>query len=216
MARLKTQIIGCLALLCVIGCARRDSKPDAVYGLPSKTTLSAPKLVPSDKPVILLYEDGFGGLSSRAPAQPIEVAVWGDGRIVWRKDDALLSGRIDSNKVDELLQRLHREGVFGAGTARYTAFGPDAAYDVVEIRLPDRKLWLGSWHEMAEHNANLVATSYGITSVDARGRDAMLAAEPPEYRRFRKIWSDIRTTVKSWTPATGERFSGQVPHGERD
>jgi hypothetical protein len=116
--------IAIFALLAVVGCGGDKSGP--TNGLPSATTLPVPTLVASDTPVILLYEDMSGGLKGDEPAQPLEVAVWGDGRIVWRENNSLLQGRIDPKKIDELLQRLHREGVFGNGMVEYNNFGPDA------------------------------------------------------------------------------------------
>ena len=185
--------------------------PAQVQALPSASTLPAPTLVASEQPTILFYAGGFGGLAGTSPAQPLEVAVWGDGRIVWRQNGSLLQGRVDPGKIDALLQRLHREGVFGSGAVAYVNYGPDSRFDVVELRLPDRTLKLESWHEGFEQNPNLVATSHGVMALEGRTREAVLSAEPAEYLRFRRIWSDIRSTVRAWTPAEAQPFTGTVP-----
>ena len=206
-------IIVTLTLLGLFGCGCDKDTATQVRRLPSATALPAPVLVASEKPIILLYADGLGGVERDSPTQPLEVAVWGDGRIVWRQDNALLEGRTETKRIDELLQQLHREGVFGSGSVEYVNYGPDSAFDVVEVRLPDRTLKLESWHEGFEQNPKLVDTSKGVTALEGRSREAVLAAELPEYLRFRRIWSDIRTAVKSWTPADGKPFAGPDPLG---
>jgi hypothetical protein len=119
--------------------------------------------------------------------------------------------RIDAKKIDELVQRLHRDGVFGDGKAYYGNLGPDSTFDVIDMQLPDRRLQLRSWHEVFEENPKVVVTSRGVESLEGRDRDTILAAEPPEYRRFRRIWFEIRSTVQSWVPLEGEPFTGTVP-----
>ena len=210
-----------LCIVALTGCGRGDhptasaTKPAAteVQALPSATTLPAPTLAASDHPVILIYLDtGFLNNPDRPPSR-LDVAVWGDGRIVWDANGSPLQARIDAKQLDALLQRLHRDGVFGEGKTYYASWGPDSAFEVIDVRLPDRRLELHSWHELFEKNSELVVTSEGVGSLDGRDRDAVLAAEPQEYQRFRRVWSDIRSTVKSWIPAQGEPFTGTVALG---
>lgn len=201
-------------VVCVIaiGCNRDKPAPAKVQALPSATTLPAPQLAASEKPVILLYQDSSSG-NPQAPRGQVITAVWSDGRIVWREKGALLQSRIDTKKIDALLQRLHREGVFGDGKGYYGNVGPDSSFDVIEVRLAGRELVMNSWHDGFEKNPKLVVTSHGAESLDGRSRNAVLAAEPPEYQRFRRVWSDIRSTAASWTPSQGDPFTGSVPVG---
>jgi hypothetical protein len=202
------------------GCGRDKSTPastaqvePSAKNAPTATTLPAPTLAASDKPVMLLYEErmGLGPPSTGESGPRIDAAVWGDGRIVWRSGEALRQSRIDVKQIEELLQRLNREDAFGTGKVEENHFGPDSSFDVVEIRLPDRHLRLRSWHEGFEQNPKLVVTSHGVSSLEGRDRAAVLAAEPAEYKRFRQLWSEIKTTVKSWTPAEGgEPFTGKI------
>jgi hypothetical protein len=208
-------IIITLSLLVLVGGYFILTRADWT-GVRTNTPLSAPTLVASENPVILLYGEGYGiDVRATTKEEPVEVAVWGDGRIVWRENNNLLQGRVETTKIDELLQRLHNDGVFGTGAVEEAHYGPDAYFDVVEIRLPDRTLRLASWHEAFEANPELIATSFGITSLGGRDRDAVLAKEPAKYVRFRRIWSDIRATVKSWRPAHGGPFNGKIPVGGR-
>jgi hypothetical protein len=201
-------------LIGLIGCNgdKSGSAPTKVQALPSATTLPAPTLAASEKPVILLYQDSYSR-NLQAPREQVASAVWSDGRIVWRANGTLLQSRIDVKRIDDLLQRLHRVGVFGHGKAYDGNTGPDSDFDVIEVRLADRVLQMNSWHEVFEKNPKLVVTSHGVESLDGRDRSAVLAAQPPEYQHFRRVWSDIRATVESWTPSEGEAFTGAIPLG---
>ena len=196
-------------IVCVIALGCNRDKPAKVQALPSETTLPAPALAVSEKPLILRYEDSYSS-NPQAPREQVTTAVWSDGRIVWRANGALRQSRIDTKKIDALLQQLHREGVFGGGKAYYGNTGPDSSFDVIEVRLADRELVMSSWHERFEKDPKVVVTSHGVESLDGRNRNAVLAAEPPEYQRFRRVWSDIGSTVESWTPSEGEPFTGSV------
>ena len=166
----------------------------------------------SDRPAILVYEDSHG----RRPDAPgrrkaVEAAVWADGRIAWRAGDAMRQARIDPADVHALLERLLRNGAFGDGKVDLVHFGPDSGFEVIEVRHAGRVLRMRSWHELFERNPNLVVTSAGVGSLEGRDRDAVLAAEPPEYRQFRRTWFDIRSAVRSWVPSDGQPFDGDIP-----
>jgi hypothetical protein len=66
---------------------------------------------------------------------------------------------------------------------------------------------------MAERSQTIVGTTRGIEALEGRNCQAVLAAQPPQFLRFRRIWSDIRLTVKAWRPEKGEPFTGTVPLG---
>jgi hypothetical protein len=191
-------------LLASCGC---DPPAAPAPTIPNATTLPAPVVADSEAPVFLLtqYNDrpDFG--------TQVNVAVWSDGRIVWRAPGGLLEGHVDPAKVAELAQRLHEEGAFGDGDVQYSSFGPDSGYDTILVQLPERRLEMSSWHERFEGSPNLVVTADGVTSLDGRDRATVLAAQPEEYRRFRRTWADIAAAVRSWIPAEGEPFEGEVP-----
>jgi hypothetical protein len=207
---LKTRLILVLHLVAMVGCSHKPNA-EKVQALPSVSTLPPPVLTALDRPVILIYMDSLGNLNPEAPRNRIDTAVWGDGRIVWRVDHSLLQGRIDTKKIDELLQRLHREGVFGDGKASYHAFGPNSSFEVIKVQLADRQLELCSWHELYGQGPDALVTSQGVELLEGRNRDAVIAAQPPEWKRFRSVWSDIRLTVRSWVPSEGQPFVGSIP-----
>jgi hypothetical protein len=210
VASLVALLIEAAIVLPLAGCGAPPGHGSvAVQMLPSVSMLPTPTMGASDHPVFAIYEERFGRLSQ--PGRQIHVAVWHDGCILWRSESGMRRGQVEPSKLVELLQRLHREGVFGDGTVYYGSFGPDSSYEVIDVRTPDRRLTLASWHDLFEKNEKTVATSHGIESLEGRNREAVLAAEPEEYRRFRRIWTEIRSTVQSWVPPDGEPFDGVVP-----
>lgn len=220
------QIILLACLIALIGCdgsmtttapataPTTAPAPEKLRSLPSNTTLPPPVLAHSEKPVIVLYDYITGGWE--ASRYEVDTAVWSDGKIVWRKDDGLFLSHIDIKQIDALLQRLHEEGVFGDGSTYYGNFGPDSSFRIIEVNLPDRKLKMASWHEAMDGNPKAVATARGLEALEGRDRNAVLASQPPEYKRFVRIWSDVRSTVESWRPTEGEPFNETVPVDFRD
>jgi hypothetical protein len=201
----KTQLILILHMVALVGCSHK-SPAAKVQALPSVSTLPPPVLTALDRPVILIYEDIYNDLPPLRPQYHLDTVVWADGRIIWRAGDSLLRGKIDTRKIDGLIQRLHREGVFGDGKGYYGEFPPDSSFMVIKVRLADRQLELCSRNDGLEQTTRTVFTSQGMESLDGRDRDAVLAAQPPEWKRFRSVWSDIRSTVRSWIPPKGEPF----------
>jgi hypothetical protein len=180
--------------------------------LPVASDLPAPTRAASATPLVLIYHQPPAGRDF--PPRRLDVAAWHDGRIVWRRDDGtLLQARIDTRLLDELLQRLHADGVFGDGDVRLSYTVPDGGWQAVEVRLADRVLELQSSGPREGH-PNLIHTADGIEVLDGRDPEAVRAAQPPEFRRFRQVWSEIESTVRSWVPATGEPFTGPDPIGE--
>jgi hypothetical protein len=55
-----------------------------------------------------------------------------------------------------------------------------------------------------EANSDLVATSAGLELLDGRDRAAVLAAEPESYRRYRRIWGELRHRLTRLLPRDGE------------
>lgn len=189
--------------------APTSSQPEGRI-LPSSTNLPAPTLASSNRPVLSVYHNTYGR-ERISPSEQLDTAIWSDGRIVWRAGGSLNQAQIEPRAIEALLHQLHKEGVFGNGKTEYNLSVPDGEFEVIEIRLPDRELRFESCHELFEQNTRLVATSHGIESLAGRVREEVLAAQPEEHRRFRRIWSEIRTAVASWTPTTGEPYDGPIP-----
>jgi hypothetical protein len=145
----------------------------------------------------------------------VVAALWNDGKIVWsesrlRGGPPYRQGQFTREKMDALLGSLEAQGAFTNATLRRPWFGPDSQTTRIVIDDGRRRLKLESWHELFEQNTNLVATAQGITSLNGRERDAVLAGQPEEYRHFRKTWSEVRDAVASLIPPKGEPCDGPV------
>lgn len=198
-----------LAMLLLAGC--QNPKPPVVEHppvLPTATTLLAPVRVNVETPILLIYRDSLN--SPVPPRDQVQVAVWGDGKIVWRIGKSMMQGRVAVEKIDALLMKLHEDGVFGDGHAYQAEIGPDAAFEAIEVRLFDRLLKMVSWHERFAQNPRLIVTAHGVESLDGRDPQAVMADQPEPYQRFRRIWAEIRAAVKSWEPTSGEPYDGII------
>src|SRR5688572_27144501 len=146
-------------------------------GLPSETTPPPPALVASELPVVLLKSDSDSG-NPQATRDQVNLAAWHDGRIVWRTPEGqLLAGRFDPAKLEELLARLHEEGVFGTGKTEFGNLGPDSSFDVIEVRLHDRELQMRSWHELYGDGVEVLVTANGVEWLEGRDAAAVMAEQ---------------------------------------
>ena len=158
--------------------------------LPSSTTLPPPVLVKSDKPIICIYHDYHFG----TPLHGIEAVVWSDGRIVWYAGDKAMMGYTDVSRLNNLMAKLHQEGVFGDGQGEYEYAAADAPLEAIFVKLSDRRLILLANKWLLEHAPRLEADSQ----------------EPNNFERFRRTWTEIRSSVKSWIPAEGVVLVGEI------
>ncbi|MCE9596105.1 MAG: hypothetical protein K8S98_18100 [Planctomycetes bacterium] len=133
------------------------------------------------------------------------VAAWEDGTVVWRPDpevSSLRRVRVDPARIAEVRDRIFESIERIAPDNRVNA--PfDAAVTWIVASRAGETLTFGSAHEHFAADPNFVAVEQGTTAVDARGRDAMLAACPPEYRAFRDGWSTARAAAASLVPTEG-------------
>jgi hypothetical protein len=168
-------------------------------------------------PVIAIYTESFRRVTTNAGPQII-AALWADGRIVWSATATYggppyREGKFPTEKLTKLLDRLAIRDAFTDKALARAWFGPDAAYTTIVIRQGQRRLEMRSWHELAERGTNLVALASGITLLRGRNRENLLQSEPPEYRRFRETWSEVRRAVSELIPETGEPYSGSPLQG---
>lgn len=142
------------------------------------------------------------------PEPGVIVAIWADGRIVWsgkpiEGGPPYYKGNIGSQKVESTLVQLDQKGIL-----KYDSFpsntGPDAPYTVIAIVGKDRQIGLSSWHELYETNPDVVASFGGIGFLEGRNRKEVLDNQPEHYRRFRKVWKQIRNKLSEVIPAEGQ------------
>jgi hypothetical protein len=107
--------------------------------------------------------------------------------------------RNDSSALPFLVNRLRGALLVAVSVASFAGCVVDAA---------DGFVALSSWHEIAELDPRVVGMDYGITAVDQRGREAMLASCSAEFLRFRDVWASARRRIEGCVPATGEPCDG--------
>ncbi len=142
-------------------------------------------------------------------------AAWADGKIVWSRDPnkggaPFLTARLDSAKINGLLERWSKVGELGDPQFPCFYSGPDSSFLKIALRLDGKTIEWASWHEGFESNPNLVALP-GITSLDGRSREELLKGAPPEFLRFRGIWKDLRDSTAALIPDQGEPYAEEIP-----
>ena len=165
----------------------------------------------TDVPVAAVYVQQ-AGLSlpdaSTVEGPRVIVAIWKDGRAVWSQD-RLMGGppyqtaNVDPEQLTTFVNELESAGVFRDPSLNDPRFGPDSDYTVVAVADAYRALHMRSWHELFESNPKLVVTSRGVMPLNGRDRQAVLRSEPESYRRFRRVWKNIRAKLAAILPKEG-------------
>lgn len=142
----------------------------------------------------------------------IVIVAWPDGRIIWSKDPMkggppLMEGTVDPAKIRQVLEKLEGEGLFEKSGDALFHVGPDASYHEIHLHSGKKEATLVSWHELYEANPKVIATSYGLTSLNGRKREEMLREDTKEYQEFRKLWSEIRTLSAELIPKEGKPYT---------
>jgi hypothetical protein len=170
-----------------------------------------------EAPVIAIQVDSLGKRLRNKDAgkhHGLLVAIYGDGRMVWSKDqknggEPFLTAVVDKAKVNELLQHWSREIELDKKKFQRGYLGPDAAYHKATLALQKERVELLTWHELYQENPRIVAMP-ALTPLDGKSREEALKSAPKEYLRFREVWKDIRTSVAALIPEKGEPFEGEI------
>jgi hypothetical protein len=74
-------------------------------------------------------------------------------------------------------------------------FGPDASYRTIRLFCQNGTIELSSWHPIAEMHPNVVAASYGLTSLDGQSREEFLDRDKGEYLVKRDAFDAIQHSL---------------------
>ena len=96
-----------------------------------------------------------------------------------------------ATKTQKFLLQLWRRNRLLFKDAEMNEFGPDATYQEITFVCGEQKVIARSWHRLAEENPQTVVTSRGISSLEGRTREAVLAKDEKWYLDFRKAFDDI-------------------------
>ena len=184
-----------LFLTAFVGCAHKAAK--------TRDPVHVPPL-PQGPVAAVWFDVGYPPPGFQGEMRRLIVGVWGDGQVVWSDDRArggkpYRVGRIEPAKVAKLLADLEAGGLFEERREVY--FGPDSSYTVIAAETSSKRKWLGSWHDPAPKNPNVVVDEHGLSAV-APGQPRPKPS--PEYARFLEVWKRSRELIESAIPTTGE------------
>lgn len=92
------------------------------------------------------------------------------------------------NRLRDLVLRQFPDG-------KWINFGPDASYRTIRLFCQNGTIELSSWHPIAEMHPNVVAASYGLTSLDGQSREDFLGRDKGEYVGRRKAFDEIQHSL---------------------
>lgn len=151
----------------------------------------------TESAVIVVYDDSvLSGPSEESKV--LRYAVWDDGRVSWRRGKDLDELRVDPTAVHRLIDEIGHAALMLDSLRATRYVGPDNPFTVMLIRLNGREVELASDHERLEGFGDVVVTSRGAVSREGRDSESVLAGEPDDYQRFRRLWNQVRQAVDSW------------------
>ena len=165
----------------------------------------------SDQIVVALYTTS-GMPAFPLPNQEIKqknsphkviLLVFNDGRIVWSSDPIkggppFLSVKISPDRINKFFSEVAKQEYADQSVVRQHHYGPDASYTTLYVMINDEHvIAMKSWHELAEQNQKIAATSKGLQSLGGRDRSNLLSQDTEEYRLFRNAWADLRQRLKA-------------------
>jgi hypothetical protein len=162
---------------------------------------------PDRPPVLAIYVEDHG--MRRGPTGPrVVMVLWESGRLIWSADRekggppyfATLVPWITSRA---LVSQLAEQKIFDDPVRDDLYFGPDATYTTLAICDGRHRLNMSSWHEHFERSGKSVALARGVTALNGRDLDELIAQEPEEYQRFRDVWKTVRSSLMSILPEAG-------------
>jgi hypothetical protein len=163
--------------------------------------------------VLAIYCDDGDRTSATEPG--IILAAWPDGQIVWSADrlhggTPYREGRIDPDKVADLLARFDQDGLFADKKLNEPDFGPDAGFTTLLIKFGKKQVEMRSWHELYEASGKVVAKRHGLESLNGRRRLDVLRKEPAQYLGFRFVWSEARGKLMDLIPEESSPSTGEA------
>lgn len=132
--------------------------------------------------------------------------VWLDGRIMWsgdtiRSGSPLQMATIDPADVTSTIKAIRDSVLLGGCWIGEVRTGPDADVTIVRVWDDDTLIVdVGSWHERFEADPDLVVTATGVEPLHGRSRNAVLAQQPTDYRRFRQRWNEVLSRLRRLIP----------------
>jgi hypothetical protein len=144
------------------------------------------------------------------------LAVWRDGFLVWSADPIrggppYRVGQQPPEVIEEAWEQVLKLAEIGTLPARQFFFGPGARWlGIVIFERRQPIVQLGSWHELFEASPDLVVTQTGIEPLSGRDREAVLAAQSPDYLAFRRRWQRMKERLLALVSVHGVPYDAQI------
>lgn len=138
----------------------------------------------------------------------ILMAAWPDGRVVWPRDKQkggppFLESFVNPAIMESALSKFRKDGVFEKDSFRHSWVGPDSTYHSIWLSHGGKHTRVESWHELYEVNPDVIVVNGGITILEGRKREDVIASDTKEFQAFRKLWSELRAMIDELTPKRG-------------
>ena len=177
-------------------------------GLPAREPKPAAE---ADAVFVIYYLDmGWTGTPPRTV-----FAAWQDGRVAWSNDrlrggPPYRTGKINPDRVTNLVARLEKDGLFDdQKLRRVNAGGDHPRHLTIRVRSGKAVMRMSSWHELVEEDGKYVDIAVRIESLEGRRRLDVLREAPSDYRHFRFVWAETRVRVAELIPAESEPAKGK-------
>jgi len=164
-------------------------------------------------PVVFMYVDRTLSRPLIYPPQkfdpyPVILSIWSDGDMIYSHDylkggPPYYSAKISQQQVELFLTGLSSSELWKKFPNGYSIFGPDSSFMVLVVIDQNRAMKMSSWDELFEANGKTVGTAHGITSLERRTIQEVLAEQPQEFRDYRHLWGMIRSGAKALIPKEG-------------
>lgn len=159
-------------------------------------------------PAIAVSIEG-GGMRLDWQSYPrIIMAVWPDGKIIWSKDPTkggppFRVSRIEPAKIQALLKKFEKKSVLQIDEFRHSWVVPDSTYHSIWLSTGAEHLRVKTSHELFESNSNLVVANGYVSSLEGRKREEVITSDTQNFQAFRKLWTDLRTSISRLIPLKG-------------
>jgi hypothetical protein len=146
--------------------------------------------------IFAIYFEDWGLSSSGQPR--LIVALWEDGRIIWSTNEShgggpYREGVVQPGTLDQFLARMEREGVFQDAKLSRAWFAADSEFTTIFLKRGRKRLQMRSEHEVAKTCCDC------IPSTDAA-----------DYRSFRRVWDEIRSSSGKFLPDESMPVAGEL------
>jgi hypothetical protein len=166
-----------------------------------------------EAPLVTIYTES-GGMDFHPEQKDLQyepkviAAFWKNGNVLWSKDQVnggppYFGGKVDLGKVSFFLKEMKTRKYFNNEKLADPHFGPDSSSTTIAILNERQWIHMQSWHELAEQDPRIVATSDGLISVGSRSRSDILMSQPGEYKYYRETWDVIKKEVIHLIPGKG-------------